>query len=50
MPELANGVLEYLGKGDFQNRTHVVEGLESAKTAVNMLFTGENTGKLIVKL
>lgn len=31
-------------------RTHVVEGLEQASTAVNMLFTGENHGKLMVRI
>jgi len=27
-----------------------VEGLEKAPDAINMLFTGANTGKLIVKV
>jgi NADPH-dependent curcumin reductase CurA len=31
-------------------RTHVIEGLEQAPTALNMLFDGANRGKLIVKL
>jgi len=30
--------------------THVVDGLESAPEAVNMLFTGANQGKLMVRL
>jgi hypothetical protein len=31
-------------------RTHVVEGLEQAPAALNMLFDGTNRGKLIVRL
>lgn len=36
--------------GRLQFRTHVVEGLENAPAAVNMLFTGQNTGKLMVRI
>ena len=32
------------------SRSTVVEGLEKAPDAINMLFTGGNTGKLIVKV
>ena len=37
-------------EGRLKNRVQVVEGFLSAPTAVNMLFKGENTGKLVVKL
>jgi NADPH-dependent curcumin reductase len=47
------GVME-LGKwkmmGKLKDRQTVVEGLEKAPDAINMLFTGGNIGKLIVKL
>ena len=49
-PELAAGVMGYLAKAKLDNRTHVIEGLASAMEGVNMLYRGENTGKLIVKL
>jgi hypothetical protein len=47
------GAME-LGKwkmmGKLKDRQTVVEGLEKAPDAINMLFTGGNTGKLIVKV
>src|SRR5437667_894179 len=36
--------------GKLKDREAIVEGLEKAAEAINMLFTGGNTGKLIVKL
>jgi NADPH-dependent curcumin reductase CurA len=36
--------------GRLKDRETIVEGLEKAPDAINMLFTGGNTGKLIVKL
>jgi NADPH-dependent curcumin reductase len=36
--------------GKLKDRETLVEGLEKAPDAINMLFTGANTGKLIVKL
>ena len=36
--------------GKIKDRETIVEGLEKAPDAINMLFTGGNTGKLIVKL
>ena len=36
--------------GKLKDRQTVVEGLEKAPDAINMLFTGGNTGKLIVKV
>jgi len=36
--------------GKLNDRQTVVEGLEKAPDAINMLFTGGNTGKLIVKI
>ncbi|KZT73014.1 NAD(P)-binding protein [Daedalea quercina L-15889] len=46
--------LKYLGErlqdGSLKRRFHVVEGLENAPSALNLLFTGGNTGKLVVKI
>jgi NADPH-dependent curcumin reductase CurA len=40
---------KWLAEGKLQYRVHVVEGLEKAPHAMNMLFDGTNKGKLIVK-
>lgn len=36
--------------GSVKHREHVLDGLESAPDALNLLFTGGNTGKVIVKV
>jgi NADPH-dependent curcumin reductase CurA len=41
---------KWLAQGKIQYRVHVVEGLEKAPQAINMLFDGSNKGKLIVKV
>ena len=38
----------WIAEGKIKFRTHVVEGLENAPDALNLLFTGGNTGKVIV--
>ncbi len=48
--ELSQKVGAYLMKGQIQYRSHVLEGLESAIEGINLLFSGANEGKLIVKL
>lgn len=37
-------------EGKITHKVHVVDGFLNAPTAINMLFTGENTGKLVVKV
>ena len=39
-----------LRAGTLQQRLHVLEGLEQAPIGLGMLFRGENTGKLVVRL
>ncbi len=41
---------QWLAQGKIQYRVHVVEGLENAPQAVNMLFDGSNQGKLIIQV
>ena len=36
----------WLKDGDLKRRFHVVQGLQNAPDALNMLFSGGNTGKL----
>lgn len=50
LPELLQSVSKYLQEGKIKYRAHVLEGLESAIEGINLLFTGGNTGKLMVKL
>jgi NADPH-dependent curcumin reductase CurA len=40
----------WAGEGKLQNRVEMVEGLENTPRAINMLFTGGNTGKLVVRV
>ena len=39
-----------VAEGKVKDRHTIVEGLEKAPDAVNMLFDGDNVGKLIVKV
>ena len=48
--ELLGQLTPYVMQGKIKYRAHVLEGLESAIGGLNMFFTGENKGKLIVKL
>ena len=48
--EAAMQLAVWAAEGKLKNRVQVVDGFLSAPTAVNMLFTGANTGKLVVKL
>ncbi len=40
----------WLASGRLKSSEHIVEGLENAPDALNLLFTGGNTGKVIVKV
>jgi NADPH-dependent curcumin reductase len=40
----------WLGEGKLKSSEHIVDGLEHAPDALNLLFTGGNTGKVIVKV
>ncbi|KAJ6494815.1 hypothetical protein C8R47DRAFT_1117317 [Mycena vitilis] len=44
--ELARGLVD----GSIKRKFHIVEGLEQAPVALPMLFSGGNTGKLVVKV
>jgi NADPH-dependent curcumin reductase CurA len=48
--EAINDLGKWHAQGKIQYRVHVVEGLENAPQAMNMLFDGSNKGKLIVKV
>jgi len=49
-PEAQAEMAGWLASGQIKSAEHVVEGLEHAPEALNLLFTGGNTGKVIVKV
>jgi NADPH-dependent curcumin reductase len=49
-PEAQAEMAGWLASGRIKSSEHVVEGLERAPDALNMLFTGANTGKVIVQV
>jgi NADPH-dependent curcumin reductase CurA len=49
-PEAQAAMFGWLAEGKLRHAEHIVSGLESAPDALNLLFTGGNTGKVIVAL
>jgi NADPH-dependent curcumin reductase CurA len=49
-PMMMQKMVEYLMAGKIKYRAHTLHGLESAIDGINLLFTGGNTGKLLVEL
>jgi len=47
-PEAQLAMAGWVAEGRIQHREHVVEGLDRAGEALNLLFSGGNTGKVIV--
>lgn len=50
IPALLEKLTPYVMGGQIKHRSHVLEGLTSAIDGLNLFYTGENKGKLIVKL
>ena len=50
VPEIMQKLAEYYAAGKLKFRAHTLQGLESAIDGINLLFTGGNTGKLMVEL
>lgn len=50
IPALLAKLTPYVMQGKIKHRSHVLNGLESAITGLNLFFTGKNKGKLIVKI
>lgn len=50
LPSLIKKLTPYVMAGQIKHRAHVIEGLESSIDGLDLLFTGGNKGKLIVKL
>jgi NADPH-dependent curcumin reductase len=49
-PEAQAEMAGWLAAGKVKSAEHIVEGLEHAPEALNLLFTGGNTGKVIVQI
>ncbi len=49
-PQAQAEMAGWLAQGKVKSSEHIVEGLDSAPEALNLLFTGGNTGKVMVKL
>ena len=49
-PECMEQLGAWAASGELRWREHVVDDLDLAPHALNMLFTGENTGKVIVQV
>jgi NADPH-dependent curcumin reductase CurA len=50
IPGMMQAMSKYLMEGKIKYRAHTLHGLESAIEGINLLFTGGNTGKLMVEL
>ena len=50
VPAMTEKLAALYAAGKLKYRAHKLEGLESAIEGINLLFTGENTGKLMVEL
>lgn len=48
--DATKALAEWIQSGDLKYRESIVEGLENAPDAFRMLFTGENFGKLMIKV
>ena len=48
--EAVHQLAEWLRGGQLTYREHVLEGLEAAPDAIAMLYRGENTGKLLIRV
>lgn len=50
VPALLEKLTPYVMQGKIKYRAHILDGFDEAMTGLNLFFTGENKGKLIVKL
>jgi NADPH-dependent curcumin reductase CurA len=49
-PEIAAVLAGWVAEGKLRYRLHTYEGLDHAVDALNAMFTGENTGKIVIRL
>jgi len=49
-PEALADFGKWIAEGRIVRKYHIIEGLEKAPEALPLLFTGDNTGKLVVRV
>ena len=49
-PEAVAQLIDWIGEGKIVSREHVLDGIEQAPGALQMLYRGENRGKLVIKV
>jgi len=49
-PEAVREMAGWMAAGKLKSREHIVEGLQTFPETLNMLFSGENLGKLVLKV
>jgi NADPH-dependent curcumin reductase len=49
-PDAVREMAGWMAAGKLKSREHIVEGLEKFPETLSMLFSGENTGKLVLKV
>lgn len=50
VPEALGALSNWKREGRLQSRTHIVDGLENALDALNLLYSGKNDGKLVLRI
>jgi len=50
IPEAIEDLSQWVGTGSIKAREHILDGIECAPGAIRMLYRGENTGKLVIRL
>jgi NADPH-dependent curcumin reductase CurA len=48
--EITGILAGWIAEGKLQQRSHVFDGLESAPQALNAMFTGDNIGKIVIRV
>ena len=48
--EITETLAGWIAEGKLKHRSHVFEGLESAPQALNAMFTGDNIGKIVIRV
>ena len=49
-PEAQAAMAGWVAEGAIKHREHVVDGLDHSVEALNLLFSGGNTGKVVVRV
>ena len=50
LPEAIGALGQWMAEGKVKVRTEIVDGLENALQTVKKLYTGANTGKLMIRV